>query len=218
MELDDYLRSLRRGWWIVLSCAAIAVVLASTLARERPLRSTTRVVLGPSNELATDVSRLSTADTINVLVVNTLADVFVSQSVVVGAGRELGLDAAERGRYEVTATVGPESRVVDIAVEGPDRRTVRKLAGAIVEHGASSFIDLYRIYRVEVIETASAATEAGASRAAVTLVGVALGLAVGGALAITREWLAMRARGPTRSGERLTEPERIPLAGVDQPR
>ena len=48
------------------------------------------------------------------------------------------------------------------------------------------------IYRVDVIEQPGVAIVVGVSRAGVTLVGVALGLAVGMALAVFRERLASR--------------------------
>ena len=176
----------------MLSCAAIAGVLAVTLADARPLRSTARVVLAPSADLVGDGARVSTAESINPNVVNTLADVLVSPSVVVAARQDLGLDVAGRDRYDVSATIGQESRVVDVAVEGPDGRTARKLAGAVVDRGAASFVDLYDIYRVDVIQQPGVAVPAGVSRAGVTLVCVALGLAVGVALAVFREWLALR--------------------------
>jgi uncharacterized protein involved in exopolysaccharide biosynthesis len=194
MELDDYLRSLRRSWWVPVLCAAVAVGAVLLIAPEPTSRSSARVAVGASPDLVGEGARFSAVQSINEQVLNTLADLYGSHATRTRATAGLGVDPDDVAAYTVDTTVGPIANTVTVAVEGPDGATAERMVGAVVDAGNADFTELYDIYRLETIDPPGPATVTGPSRSTEVALAAVGGFALGCLLAFAREWLTMRRR------------------------
>jgi uncharacterized protein involved in exopolysaccharide biosynthesis len=191
MELNDYVRALRRGWWVVALTAVVFGAVAAALVGDRTIRVTGRVVIGPSSELARDEVRSAVASNIDEAVLNTFSDVATSREVLDRAALRVGHGD---DRDEVGSRIGTRSRVVDVWVDGQDREAARRLNRVVIREAIAFFEDLYPVYRVEVIQSPTRGRAVGLSTLQAGLVAAVLGAGLGAGIVLSREWLSARAR------------------------
>lgn len=110
-------------------------------------------------------------------IVETLAGLVTSASVVSAAAEGIGIPAAERDLYDVGAVRVTSANLVDVTVSGPDPQLVAELATAMARTAAVEFDTLYRVYHVGVVTAAGVPDTS--DRPSVALLSVA-GAVVGG--------------------------------------
>jgi hypothetical protein len=178
MAPADLLRALRRAWWVPAISAVVAGLLVFAFGGGPPERVSAQVVVGAADDLEGEGARFSAVGSIDAELVNTLADLYTAAA------------ADADGGGTVRATVGPESHTVTVSVEDADGDAAQERLDAVLTDGATQFLDLYDIYRVEIIEPPSTPTAVGPSRGVRVLVAAAIGALFGALLVAGWEWWA----------------------------
>jgi capsular polysaccharide biosynthesis protein len=159
MDAATALAALRRGWFFVViggAVAAAAALLLTAASVPSYEASSTYVVSPPNGAGASDVAESirTLDDPRSRAVVGTFVEV-LSSATIQGRGAALaGLPPGTLDDYSVRAVVLPEANVVELAVRGPAPEVAAALSGAIGISAAETFIDLYRIYDVSMLDGA----------------------------------------------------------------
>lgn len=137
-----------RRWWIVLTILAIVVgatVWGLSENRDR-YEVTTLLVVGPNIEMEpSEVLRV--ADLLNSsTVMSTYADVMSSPLVVAGGMVAVDPTRSDWADYEVRVVQEPDSNVLRMIVEGPDKATTEALSAAVQSEGETFLGGLFPIY------------------------------------------------------------------------
>lgn len=205
MSFQTTLAALRSGWHLVLIGVLIALATAVWFdANSVPVYSTSAsYVVSPGAAVAPDdvangVDTLDSSRSRSIM--TTLTEITDSAANRAEAFATLGLDSALKDSYTVESVVVPEANVMETIVTGPDPAIAAELASILGDLGGVRFVALYRIYDVGVLDEASVPTEP--SNPGMSQLGViagAMGLMVGGALALLRWAWAGRSGDTIRS-------------------
>ena len=152
------LRALVSNWWLVPLVVAASLTTALVLTkRETPTyRASTSVVVVMNAQVVESVrdtiDGLANLDRRNV--VATLARLTHSTDVLREAAARIPLEETPRHRYVVRAIVAPNTNIIEIEVTGPDPAIAVRYAMEIAAVSASQTSELYRIYRMKVLDEA----------------------------------------------------------------
>ncbi len=194
MELRLYFQILRRGWWIILLTALVAIIgalVASYLATPR-YTATARFILTPGSIPAAgpDIvyQGLNTID--NGTVTTTYAQVMSSGRIYSDAGALLKLSPNDLLAYTYDAQVLANSSIIELTVEGPNADTAAKLANAIGVKTIELMRRLNPVINIDFLDQAAPPAAASSPQPVrdATLAAV-LGLIIGVVLAISSEQL-----------------------------
>ncbi|MEG9247425.1 polysaccharide biosynthesis tyrosine autokinase [Arthrobacter sp. Soc17.1.1.1] len=204
MELNDYLRILRRNWLLILVCAVVGLIVgavASFAIRPTYTAETKLFVAIQSSGSVQDLQQGNTFTQARVQsYVETVAEPLVLQPVVESLG--LDITAAELAR-KVTATADLNTVIITISVD--DTSPVQ--AAAIAQATADSLVESVgglespaeggtSPVNLTVITPATAPSESSAPNTRLNIVlGLLVGLAVGVGVAVLRTMLDTRVRG-----------------------
>ncbi|MCA9872155.1 MAG: hypothetical protein KC441_00810 [Anaerolineales bacterium] len=188
-QIHTYWQIVKRGWWIILLTAVVAVVasLIYSSLSPRVYQTTTRYIVSPQEVILsnqTDYFRsLDTLDRRSI--VTTYAEVFGSSRVFQEAAASLADTTDTLDNYVATAVSLPDANVIQLSVEGPDPNVVMQLADAIGTRSKEYIEGLYFMYAITLLDSPSV-PQAPISPTPVRDAFVAgiLGLAVGAVLAI----------------------------------
>ena len=178
---------MKRYWWIVL--AALLAGLGSTalfaLGRTPTYLASATLVVGPNETLTT--SR-EIVDSLNALdrrsVVATFARIPPSRTLQARSEQRLGLSPGQAAPYAVKTIIVPDTNVLEISVEGPDRRLVAALANELAVQTIGYAREFYQIYALKQLDRAAEPGEAIGPKLLRKLVaGGLLGLLIGVAAA-----------------------------------
>lgn len=191
MEIKYYLRTLLRGWWLILLTMLVAVQVALALDYfATPIyRASASFTISPStSQMLSSSDVLYSLDTLdNRSVVNTYAEFLNSDRIYSETLASLNLDPTLLKEYTRTTVVITDSNVLELTVEGADPNTVAVLANSVGEHAISAIQELYSAYDISLLDPAVASAvpvrPVPLRDAALAL---ALGLIVGCALAVLR--------------------------------
>jgi capsular polysaccharide biosynthesis protein len=190
MDAATALRALRRGWFFVVVGGAVAATAAFVLAgTAAPYyeASSTYVVSPPDAAETSDIAESirTLDDPRSRAIVSTFVEVLSSDTIHTRGAALAGLSPGTLDTYSVRAVVLPEANVVELTVRGPAPEIAAALSGAIGISAAETFIELYKIYDVSMLDGAEV-PESPAGRSLVTTVALAglLGLAAGAAVAL----------------------------------
>lgn len=196
-----WLRALRRGWWLILLTALVAVVAAATMSivSTDRYRASATLIVAPDPTLTepNDIVR-AFESLVSAGVVSNHAEILLSESVQQEAATDLDLTNDTQEAYEIDVAVLPESTVLEVIVRGPDAATAAGLADRVAIAGAERFETLYRIFRVDTLQGAAVPTERDAPRP-IRNIGLALvmGAVLGSGVALLHE--QYRAKGSWRA-------------------
>lgn len=157
MEFNIYLKTLQRGWWIivlVMLTAMNASLLVSYLTP--PVYATSsRFVVSPNASVYANswdiVSSLDTLDRRSI--VNTYKEIIASPAVY-GSNpkiQNIPPDILEE-KYNVSVVVIPETNILELTVEGPDPDTIILVSKAIGDQALDYINRLYPVYNFTIIE------------------------------------------------------------------
>jgi len=196
MEFRLYLHMLQRGWWIVLLTALSATILALGLILiSTPIyRASAQLVVSPNLESYGGDDNSKIINSLIALdkrsIVGTYAEVLNSERIYQEAFVELGYSPQELEAYDVVTVVLPDANVLEIAVEGPDPKLTTMMANQIGKKAIGYISDLYSVYDVNFLDIAQLPTEPVRPQPVRDIsLAFALGLLLGGVLAIVREQL-----------------------------
>lgn len=204
MELWDYVKVLRRRWVIVVATTLLAVLvagLASVLATPMYRAQAQVFVSTQSSESASDLFQGSSFAQQRV---RSYADVVTTPKVLQPVVDELDLDTtvAQLGE-QVSASVPPETVLIDLAVVDEDPEQARAIANAVAASFVTTITELETPQaggaspvRVTVVEDAATPTAPFAPDVVRNIgLAVVLGLAAGFGLALLRHSTDTRLRG-----------------------
>lgn len=195
----------------IVLAAALGALAAGFWAAGQPERfsTTTTVAIAPDAGIVDD------ADVIDVVggldrgaIVETLAGLVTSSSVVAESAAIVGIAPLDVGEYDVDAVRVTSANLVDVMVSGPDPELTAALADVTAETAAARFDELYRVYRVDVVTAAD--VPGTTDRPSVVLVAAA-GAVVGG-FAAAILLAANRSRRRERHLASVRDPDRERLA------
>lgn len=212
MDTSTALRAVTRGWFFVVLGGAVAATAAFVLfatASPQYEASSTYVVSpadsGATYDIAESIRTLE--DARSRAIVSTFVEVLSSTTVHARGAVLAGLSSGILEDYAVRAVVAPEANVVELTVRGPAPEVAAALSGAIGFAGAETFIGLYKIYDVSLLDAADV-PESPAGRGLASTIGLAwiLGLAAGAAVALL--WGLAKGGAPDRLQTRLASYDR----------
>ncbi len=126
----------------------------------------------------------------------TLTEIAASDAVLTEAFAALNVDPALSEFYKVESIVVPEANIMETIITGPNPQLAAALASTIGEIGGARFVDLYRIYDVEVLDEAtipSGPSNPGLGQ--MLVIAIAIGLMSGAGAALLRSaWSERSAR------------------------
>jgi len=205
VNLKTTLTALRTGWHLLVIGTVIAAMAAVALNRTATLvyEATASYVVSPGADVADDdvargVDTLDSSRSRSIMA--TLTQIAASDAVLTDAFSALNVDPELSGSYTVKSIVVPEANVMETIVTGPSPQLAAALASTIGEIGGARFVDLYRIYDVQVLDDATiptAPSNTGLSQ--MLVVAVALGLMAGAGAALLRSAWSERSKQTMRS-------------------
>lgn len=191
---DLYRRALARRWWIVLATIVLAVAAAAwATSRQRPVyRASTTMAVIPNSEVSGTEEILRSLDTLERrTVVATFAKIPSAAETRGAAARRMGVEDRELRPYQIRASVLPNTNIIKVDVEGPDRRRAAALANAAAAVTRREARHMYRIYTMRTLEQAVPARRPiYPTPARNYLVAAILGLFLGAGAALLVERLA----------------------------
>lgn len=220
MELRDYLRMLRRGWPIVLIVTLIGVALSSAYLAVAPQRfeSTAVLFIGPDD--ARSIGDLQQGSQYAVSAAPTYADVVDSSRVLAPVAGEIGGDVTtETLEKSVSASAREATSLIDVTASAETAAEAADVANAVARSAAVVIPDLTRsgnnnlilLVDVQVVRDAPDPVQAVSPVASrIYSLGVVIGLALGLALAITRQSFDTRVH----RAEDLAQVTDLPLLGA----
>lgn len=154
---DLYRRALTRRWWLVLLTLALALAAAAwATSRQTPVyRASTTMAVIPNSEVSGTEDVLRSLDTLERrTVVATFARIPSAAETRADAARRMGIDGKGIRAYRIHASVLPNTNIIKVDVEGPDRRRVADLANAAAAVTRREARSMYRIYTMHPLEKA----------------------------------------------------------------
>ena len=194
MELKLFLRMLQRGWWIVglTALAAVGAALMTAYFATPIYRASARFVVSPNPVyLGGESNVIYSLDTLDKRsVITTYAEVLNSPRIYQETISQLQLNEAQLVDYSYNAVVLADTNIIELSVQGPNPETVALLTNNIGQKVVEYVVSLYKIYDMTLLDPA-AVPENPISPQPIRDTGVAavVGIALGIALAITRELL-----------------------------
>src|SRR6185369_16907769 len=132
MEMRFYLRIIRKGWWLILIAALVAVnfSLVYSYYLTRPTyEAVARFIVSPN------VQNIDSRDLVNSLatldkrsVISTYAEVLNSHEVIDKTLKLLGIDPLQFKAYNTYVTVLPDANIIRFSVQGPNPQATATFA------------------------------------------------------------------------------------------
>lgn len=155
-DINTLVYRLAHRWWIV--ALIVALVLAGAIwrvaAAEDTYRTTTLIVVSPNPDL--EPSEILRAHDLlsNDMVMGTYADVLTSPLVVNDAMQSVSPSTGRWTGYDVSVVTEPDSNVMRLTVEGPDKDAVEALTKAVRDQGNVVMTRLFSIFVIESLSSA----------------------------------------------------------------
>lgn len=195
MEMRFYLRIIRRGWWLILIAALVAVnlsLLYSYYLTQPTYEAVARFIVSPN------IQNIESRDLVNSLealdkrsIISTYAEVLNSREIIQDTLRLLGVDQSQFDTYQTYVTVLPDANIIRFSVQGPDPQVATTLANGIGQNAIDFIRNLSVIYNIEFLDQATVPSEPIQPKP-LQNAGLALlvGIVVGVGLAIFRDQLS----------------------------
>jgi diguanylate cyclase (GGDEF)-like protein len=183
---------LQRSWWVIIltSLVAIVVTLIASYYSTPIYRSTSRFIVSPNPAYVTSGSSvldsLATLDKRSIIM--TYAEVLNSPRIYQATLQSLNLSADALKDYSYSATVLPDTNIIEFYVQGPNPQVTAVLANGISTQAITYVQGLYQVYDMTLLDP-PAVPELPISPKPLRDAGIALviGLAFGTGLALVRE-------------------------------
>lgn len=191
MELKLYFQMMKRGWWIILLSAFIALVISLTASYFAipQYRASARFIIVPNSLLTNGPDVIRGLDALNsITVISTYAEVMNSQRVYADTLSLLKLQHQDLIDYTYQASVLPSTSILDLNVIGPNPKLTAVLANSIGYQTINFTASMNQPFDINFLDQASAPS-VPISPQPIQDGGVAfaLGLIGGAALVLIRE-------------------------------
>ncbi len=195
MEIRHYLKMLKKGWWIVLLTALIALNVAFITAyfTEPTYLASAKFIVSPNPTVVDEYDVVNSLEALDKRsIVATYGEFLNSRRVYLSAQEALGVDDDTMGEYSVAAVVLPEANILELSITGPNPQLAAAIANSIGSLTIDSVSRLYRAYDVSVLDAAIAPTvPISPQPIRDASLALALGLIAGISLAILSEQISV---------------------------
>jgi len=203
VDLQDYLRVVRKRWRIIVAvtCLAVLAAAALTILTPRTYQSTAQLFISTANSETT--AELAQGSTFTQKQMKTYADVITSPKVLDPIHDALGVDRSASLARSVTATTPPDTVLLNVSVVDRDKAKAARVANAVAEEFTSTIQELQSVkagqespVKATVVRPATEGSAPVAPRPARNLaMGLLLGLLLGLGLALLRDLLDTSIKG-----------------------
>jgi diguanylate cyclase (GGDEF)-like protein len=157
MEINIYLRTLQRGWWIIVLVMLAAMNFSLLISYLTPpvYETSSRFVVSPNAAVYSNswdiVSSLDTLDRRSII--NTYKELLASPAVYATSPEIQQISPAElETQYDIVVVVVPDTNILRLTVDGPDPNTVVLIAKAIGSQALDYINKLYPVYNFSVLD------------------------------------------------------------------
>ena len=164
MEINLYLRALRRGWWMIVLTMVVAVNTSLLISYFTvPIyRATMRFILSPNAvvyESSWDI--VSSLDVLEGRsIINTYKEVLESPSIYGNSPEFQNVDLVDlKTNYDISVAVVPDTNILEMLVDGPDPEQVLFLANSIGSQALDYMNQLYPVYNFNILDHPQLPTE-----------------------------------------------------------
>jgi diguanylate cyclase (GGDEF)-like protein len=196
MELRNYIRILRKWWWLIIPLTLVALTIAMIIGYRQPTiyqTSSTYVTrLDSGTSSASEIIYGLDTLTSRTSLFQTYCEVLTSQNVLKDAYNLINVDRTtiDLAPYSANCTVLPDTNVLLLIVMGPSPALTDRINQAIGLVGMAHANTLYRFFGLQGLDTATTkAVTTASNRTQTGLLGGILGLTVSIALAFLLEYL-----------------------------
>ena len=201
MEFRYFIRTLQRGWWLVLISVIVAVNISLVYSYyfTTPLyKSTARFIVSPNLETFDQskdlASSLATLDKRSII--NTYGEVIKSRQVYESTLELLNKASDVFSEYEVSVVVLPETNILQLSVIGPHPKVTAILANSIGKRAIEYINDLYQVFDIDFIDQAVVSYEPVEPQPLQDpTLAMVIGAVIGVGLAIVRDQFASSLEG-----------------------
>jgi diguanylate cyclase (GGDEF)-like protein len=156
MEINIYLRTLQRGWWIIVLVMLAAMNFSLLFSYFTPpvYETSSRFVVSPNAAVYSNswdiVSSLDTLDRRSII--NTYKELLASPAVYATSPDIQQISPAELKQYDIIVVVVPDTNILRLTVDGPNPKTVVLIAQAIGSQALDYINKLYPVYNFSVLD------------------------------------------------------------------
>ena len=162
MIIRRFFITLQHYWWlIVISVLAgwsiSAIISYSTI----PLyRATISFIVYPNANLSSSRDVVSSLDTLDKQsVISTYADLLASNRVFQETVRKLKLKPADVENYTLQPILQTQSKILILAIDGPDPRMTALLANNVGQNGINFIKSIYQVFEISLLDQATVPTK-----------------------------------------------------------
>jgi capsular polysaccharide biosynthesis protein len=154
---DSFLRILARWWWVPAGMLGVSLLAGVwwTSLQPQVYRASAMLAVIPNSSVQGDADVLRSLD---VLERRTLLATFArlpgTRQTLLAIAGALQRDPGELARYQIGASVLPNTNIIRIDVDGPDPELAAQMANAAGEVASTEARSLYRIYTMRSIAAA----------------------------------------------------------------
>ncbi|GAB4423073.1 MAG: hypothetical protein Kow002_12600 [Anaerolineales bacterium] len=194
MELRLYFQMLKRGWWLILLTALVAMVaaLGASYIVTPKYKAVARFIISPKNVLPSspDLGLWGLDILSNETIITTYMEVMRSDRIYRETLAELEVTQEEMEDYEHEVQVLPNSSVIELSVTGPNPKMAAGLANSIGNQAILFTSRLNEYYRVDFLDEALPPTIPESPQPIRdSILAFGIGLLLGAVLAIVRDQL-----------------------------
>jgi diguanylate cyclase (GGDEF)-like protein len=157
MEINIYLRTLQRGWWIILLMMLGAMNFSLLVSYLTPpvYETSSRFVVSPNAAVYSNswdiVDSLDTLDRRSII--NTYKELLASPAVY-GTNAQIQSINSDivASQYNISAVVVPDTNILKLTVQGPDPNGVVMVANAVGKEALDYINKLYSVYNFSILD------------------------------------------------------------------
>lgn len=200
MQIQQYIKILRDGWWIIVATVLIFTGLGVVFSySQTPIyESTATFVVNPTARISETYDLLYSMDTLagRTSLATTYSNILESRSILDSAIQALNISPDMLEPYKTNSVVLPDSNILMLQVQGPSPALTADLANAIGTAGVEFVSGLQAIYELRHLDLAVVETEPVSPNHLVNIgLSVIVGLSGGLAFLILREILSQTLSG-----------------------
>ena len=156
MEMNIYLRTLQRGWWIIVLMMLAAMNFSLLVSYLTPpiYEASSRFVVSPNAAVYSNswdiVDSLDTLDRRSII--NTYKELLAGQAVYGDSPELVEMGQDELAKYSIVAVVIPDTNILKLTVEGPDPNGVVLVAKAVGTEALDYINKLYPVYNFNILD------------------------------------------------------------------
>jgi uncharacterized protein involved in exopolysaccharide biosynthesis len=163
MQIQYYVRILRKSWWVIAAMFLICVGVGVGYSYSQvPIyEATATFVVNPGPRIADTYDLLYSIDTLagRTSLATTYSNVLKSRVILEGAAASLRLPIEMLADYKINCVVLPDSNVLQLRVQGPSPDLATDLANAVGAAGLEYVSKLQEIYELRRLDWAVAQRE-----------------------------------------------------------